>query len=146
MPPDSIKVDMVKGDNTQLRDENGVMIGSVETFTDVSELARQREEIDSLRRSCHLEDGFHGIIGESPEMQQLFELIDNVAPSDTPVLIYGQSGTGKELVARAIHEASSRRSKPFIKVGEQSQTYHVRSHHWFNCINYIFIGLCRLIP
>jgi PAS domain S-box-containing protein len=99
-----------------LHDENGVMIGSVETFTDVSELARQREELDSLRRSCHLEDGFHGIIGESPEMQQLFDLIDNVAPSDTPVLIYGQSGTGKELVARAIHEASSRSSKPFIKV------------------------------
>jgi PAS domain S-box-containing protein len=99
-----------------LRDDNGTMIGSVETFTDVSELVRQREEIDSLRRSCHLEEGFHGIIGESPEMQQLFELIDNVAPSDTPVLIYGQSGTGKELVARAIHEASSRSSKPFIKV------------------------------
>ena len=99
-----------------LHDENGDMIGSVETFTDVSELVRQREEIDSLRRSCHLEDGFHGIIGESPIMQQLFELIDNVATSDTPVLISGQSGTGKELVARAIHEASFRSSKPFIKV------------------------------
>ena len=86
-----------------LRDENGTTIGSVETFTDMSEIVRQRQEIDSLRRSCHLDDGFHGIIGESPIMQQLFELIDNVALSDTPVLIFGHSGTGKELVARAIH-------------------------------------------
>ena len=99
-----------------LRDAGGSMIGSVETFTDMSEIVRQQQEIDSLRRSCHLDDGFHGIIGESPIMQQLFELIDNVAPSDTPVLISGQSGTGKELVARAIHEASSRNAKPFIKV------------------------------
>jgi transcriptional regulator with PAS, ATPase and Fis domain len=101
---------------TVLRDADGTMIGSVETFTDMSEIVRQQQEIDSLRRSCHLEDGFHGIIGESPVMQQLFELIDNVAPSDTPVLISGKSGTGKELVARAIHEASSRSANPFIKV------------------------------
>jgi PAS domain S-box-containing protein len=99
-----------------LRDSEGKMIGSVETFADKSEVVRQQAEIELLRRSCHLDDGFHGIIGESPAMQQLFELIDNVAPSETPVLIYGQSGTGKELVARAIHEASSRSAKPFIKV------------------------------
>ena len=99
-----------------LRDSTGLMIGAIETFTDITEIVRQRQEIDSLRRSCRLDEGFHGIVGESPIMQQLFELIDNVAPSDAPVLIHGQSGTGKELVARAIHEASSRNTKPFIKV------------------------------
>jgi len=108
-------VHVIKNANV-LHDESGNMIGSVETFTDVSEIVRQQQEIDSLRRSCHLDEGFHGIIGESPLMQQLFELIDNVAPSDTPVIISGQSGTGKELVARAIHEAGSRNTKPFIKV------------------------------
>ena len=99
-----------------LRDSTGEMIGAIETFTDITEIVRQRQEIDSLRRSCRLDEGFHGIVGESAVMQQLFELIDNVAPSDAPVLIHGQSGTGKELVARAIHETSSRNTKPFIKV------------------------------
>jgi len=99
-----------------LKDSDGNPIGSVETFTDMSEIVRQQQEIDSLRRSCHLDDGFHGMIGESSVMQQLFELIINVSSSEAPVLIHGQSGTGKELVARAIHEASSRNNKPFIKV------------------------------
>ncbi|MGD9304111.1 MAG: sigma 54-interacting transcriptional regulator [Desulfobacterales bacterium] len=99
-----------------LKDSDGNPIGSVETFTDMSEIVRQQQEIESLRRSCHLDDGFHGIIGESSVMQQLFELIINVSASDAPVLIHGQSGTGKELVARAIHEAGSRNHKSFIKV------------------------------
>jgi len=56
------------------------------------------------------------MLGESPSMQHLFELIENVSQTEAPVLIYGQSGTGKELVARAIHETSLRSNKPFIKV------------------------------
>ncbi|MEX1351996.1 MAG: sigma-54 dependent transcriptional regulator, partial [Desulfobacterales bacterium] len=83
---------------------------------DVSEIVRQREEIDSLRKSCRLEEGHHGLLGESQPMQDLFELIENVAQTDAPVLIQGQSGTGKELVARALHEESPRSAKPFIKV------------------------------
>jgi PAS domain S-box-containing protein len=99
-----------------LCDSDGKMIGSVETLTDISEVVRQQQEIDSLRRSCHLDDGFHGMLGESPTMHQLFELIENVSQTEAPVLIYGQSGTGKELVARAIHDTSFRSNKPFIKV------------------------------
>jgi two-component system response regulator HydG len=95
---------------------DGEMIGSVETFTDISELIQQQQEIESLRKSCRLDEGFHGMLGESPSMQQLFELIENVSQTEAPVLIYGQSGTGKELVARAIHETSLRSDKPFIKV------------------------------
>jgi PAS domain S-box-containing protein len=99
-----------------LYDADGEMIGSVETLTDISELIQQQQEIESLRKSCHLDEGFHGMLGESPAMQQVFELIENVAQTEAPVLIYGQSGTGKELVARAIHETSLRADKPFIKV------------------------------
>jgi PAS domain S-box-containing protein len=101
---------------TVLRDSEGQMIGAVETFTDISEMVRQEQEILTLRKSCHLEEDHHGLLGESLPMQRLFELIENVARTDAPVLIHGQSGTGKELVARAIHEDSPRKNKPFIKV------------------------------
>ena len=99
-----------------LTDSQDRILGAVETFTDISEIVRQQQEIESLRKSCRIEDEHHGLLGESPPMQYLFELIENVAQTDAPVLIHGQSGTGKELVARAIHEESARRSKPFIKV------------------------------
>ncbi len=101
---------------TILYDENRNVIGAVETLTDMSTLVSQQFEISQLRRSLHMDEGFHGLIGKSPVMQNLFELIGNVALSDAPVMIGGQSGTGKELVARAIHEASDRKEGPFIKV------------------------------
>ncbi len=99
-----------------LKDSEGRLLGAVETFKDISEIVRQKQEIDSLRKSCRLEEGHHGLLGDSPPMQYLFELVDNVAQTDAPVLIHGPSGTGKELVARAIHEESPRNLKPFIKV------------------------------
>ena len=99
-----------------LRDAEGRMLGAVETFTDITEIVRQQQEIEILRKSCRLEQEHHGLLGESPPMRRLFELIENVSQTDAPVMIHGQSGTGKELVARAIHEESHRKNKPFIKV------------------------------
>jgi PAS domain S-box-containing protein len=99
-----------------LRDEKGRIIGAVETLKDLSDLVRQQEEILSLRKTLYLEDGYHGILGKSPVMHRLFELIENVAQTESPVMIHGESGSGKELVARAIHEVSRRQDKPFIKV------------------------------
>lgn len=99
-----------------LKDSDGRAIGAVETFTDLSEIVRQQQEILSLRKTFHVDDGYQGILGRSAAMQRLFELIENVALSDAPVMIQGQSGTGKELVARAIHDVSLRQSKPFVKV------------------------------
>ncbi len=59
---------------------------------------------------------FGGMIGASVEMRRLYALIEKVAPTDTTVLIQGETGTGKELVARAIHEASNRRTGPFVAI------------------------------
>lgn len=59
---------------------------------------------------------FLGIIGEDPKLLEILEIIRRVAPTNAPVLITGESGTGKELIASAIHQYSSRKSKPFIKV------------------------------
>src|SRR6201999_4399015 len=58
----------------------------------------------------------HGIIGRSPAIIELYSILDRVADAPTTVLVTGESGTGKELVARALHEGSSRRDRPFIKV------------------------------
>jgi two-component system, NtrC family, response regulator AtoC len=60
--------------------------------------------------------GRFGLIGQSTEMQSIFEVIEKVADTPSTVLITGESGTGKELVAKALHEQSSRRGEPFIKI------------------------------
>jgi len=62
------------------------------------------------------DDGFHGLIGRSVPMRQIFRKIDNLAPTDASALILGETGTGKELVAGAIHQASARRQGPFVAV------------------------------
>ena len=61
-------------------------------------------------------DGFEGMLGSSPKMQEVFSTIRKVATSDAPVLILGESGTGKEMVAQAIHQRSNRKSGPFIAI------------------------------
>src|SRR6266852_2175475 len=60
------------------------------------------------------EDGTHGIIGNSPVLKSVLDHIDVVAPTDSTVLILGETGTGKELVARAVHKLSPRRDAPFV--------------------------------
>ena len=101
---------------TVLKDDDDKIIGAVEMFTDQSELVHKQMEVDSLRKTYHLEEGFHGMIGRSNAIQRVFDLVESVAPTAAPVMILGQSGTGKELVARAIHEVSPRNKEPFIKV------------------------------
>jgi len=77
------------------------------------ELRRARREARTLREDL----GIAGrMVGDSPGMRYVRELIQRVAPTDARVLIIGESGTGKELVAAAIHEGSARRDKPFVRV------------------------------
>lgn len=123
-----------------LRNEHGQMIGAVETLTDISEMIRQREEILSLRKTFHLDDGYHGILGKSPVMQRLFELIEHVARTDAPVMIYGQSGAGKELIARAIHERGTRGNKPFIKVNCAALNENLLESELFGHVRGAFTG------
>ena len=75
-----------------------------------------KDEVARLRQSVQRRLGFEGIIGESPRMAEVFELIDRVAPSQSTVLIIGQSGTGKELVARAVHARSSLADREFLAI------------------------------
>ena len=99
-----------------LYDGQGEVMGAVETLTDVTELLEKDLKIEAFQRVLRTEDAFHGIIGASAPMQQVFDLITNASRSDAPVILLGESGTGKELIAQAIHEASPRKTKPYIKI------------------------------
>ncbi len=97
-----------------LRDETGETIGAVETLTDISEIDKRDEKIHHLCKLMDTAGDFHGMVGKSPAMQQVFELTQKAAQSEAPVIIYGESGTGKELVAHAIHALGRRSEGPFI--------------------------------
>ena len=92
-----------------LRDNGGRMIGGVEIFRDISDIEMLRGELDHRHE-------FSKIIGSSNAIQSVLSVVPQVAQSDAAVLIQGQSGTGKELVAGAIHELSRRNAEPFIRV------------------------------
>jgi len=83
---------------------------------EVTENLRWKKEAGYLRRELRRLTGLDNIIGQSPKMKAIFDLIQTVAPQNSRVLITGESGTGKELVARAIHENSSRADAPFITI------------------------------
>src|ERR1700693_3991527 len=83
---------------------------------EVSENLRWKKEAVYLRRELRRLTGLDNIIGQSPKMKAIFDLIQTVAPQNSRVLITGESGTGKELVARAIHENSARSHTPFITI------------------------------
>ncbi len=74
-----------------------------------------RHEVQHYRSLLAVEQ-FNGMIGQSPAMQQLFQQIRQIAAAEGPVLVQGESGTGKELVARALHDQSSRRDGPYMVV------------------------------
>ncbi len=79
-------------------------------------LASLEQENDSLHRQLATEGQFGAMIGRSDEMRRAFELADRVAPTDSTVLILGESGTGKDLLAQEIHARSPRAAKPFVAV------------------------------
>ena len=83
---------------------------------EVSESLKWKKEAGYLRRELRRLTGLDNIIGQSPKMRAIFDMIQTVAPQTSRVLITGESGTGKELVARAIHENSARAQNPFITI------------------------------
>jgi two-component system, NtrC family, response regulator HydG len=109
----------------RLQDAERMRLGShLDTLTAVASLAsvafEANREVETLKvEKALLEEQIgssSGIVGNSAIIRRLLELVDRVAPRDTTVLITGESGTGKELIARALHERSPRRDRPFIAV------------------------------
>jgi len=94
---------------TTLKDHRGNVIGGVETFRDLS-------VIEQLRKELQDKYTFADIVARSATMRRILDVLPQLAESDSTVLIEGASGTGKELVARAIHDLSPRRKKRFVAI------------------------------
>jgi len=92
-----------------LADNEGNIIGGVETFRDLT-------EVYNARRQLRKRSTFGDVISKNAAMQRIFEILPEIAHSDSNVLILGESGTGKEILARAIHNASTRKDNPFVAV------------------------------
>ena len=112
----------------------GEVQGAVLAFRDITQRKRQEHqlrealaEVETLRDRLQAENAylkeevrsegrFDSIVGESPALKAVLDQVDQVAPTNSSVLIIGESGTGKEAIARAIHDLSARRDRPLIKV------------------------------
>jgi DNA-binding NtrC family response regulator len=99
-----------------------------------------------LRRELQERYGFHNIVGKSKKMQEIYRIIAKVAITESTVLIYGQSGTGKELIARAIHFNSPRREKPFVPVDCAVLSENLLESELFGHIRGSFTGAVTTKP
>ena len=99
-----------------------------------------------LRQELQEKYGFGNIVGKSKKMQEIYHIITKVAPTDSTVLIYGQSGTGKELIARAIHFNSPRRDKQFVPVDCAVLSENLLESELFGHIRGSFTGAVTTKP
>jgi PAS domain S-box-containing protein len=138
--------------------DSGRLVGAVVVFRDISErieaeaqlkqalaevqALKQRLEAENayLQETYRIEHNYKAIVGRSRAILQTIKQIDVVAPTDASVLITGESGTGKELIAQAIHQASARAERPFIKVNCASIPHELFESEFFGHIKGAFTG------
>jgi transcriptional regulator with PAS, ATPase and Fis domain len=123
-----------------VRDENQQIIGVVETVTDLSEITQARQKAEEALIRLGEKHRLDNLIGKSHAMQKVFEAINAAAASDATVLVQGDSGTGKELVAGAIHQRSGRATYPMVAVNCSALTESLLESELFGHVKGAFTG------
>ncbi len=119
-----------------LKSGNEVPMGAVMVVRDITRLT-------NLERELQERNQYHNIVGRSPQMQKIYTLLENLKDIDTTVLITGASGTGKELVARAVHYGGSRSHRPFVAVNCSALAESVLESELFGHVKGAFTGAIR---
>jgi len=104
------------GCNCETREQDVIRLILNYSSGAIKRAVSHEEELHKIARHVNVTTEYCGIVGKDSKMRGIFKLIEDIAPSDTTVLIQGESGTGKELVASAIHHKSLRQGKPFIVI------------------------------
>jgi two-component system, NtrC family, response regulator HydG len=126
-----------------LRNTAGDALGTVETLTDISSMRRLQDEVSRLRDEVERRFEFHNIVGKSPRMREVFVQIEMAAASEATVLIHGETGTGKELVAKAIHYHSDRKNGPLVAVNCSALSESLLESELFGHAQGAFTGAIR---
>jgi formate hydrogenlyase transcriptional activator len=101
----------------EVANQVALAVANMRSYEEIVELkARLEKENVYLQEEIRTEHNFEEIIGNSPALLAVLRKVEQVAPTDSTVLIYGETGTGKELIARAIHDRSARKNRPLLKV------------------------------
>jgi PAS domain S-box-containing protein len=119
-----------------------VTLGPAKSFG-IMATVRDLTEVSDLRWKLGKKRSFHGIVGKSSVIKEVFEIVRQVSISDYPVLITGDSGTGKELVAVAIHEESRRKGGPFVPINCGALPENILESELFGHVRGAFTGAIR---
>jgi len=130
-----------------IRNARGIITGAIETLQDITEhkMAEEtlRSEVAYLEQTLKERSYFQSIIGKNSKMQEIYNLLENLADTDTTVLITGSSGTGKELVARAIHYSGIRSKNPMITINCSALSENLLESELFGHVKGAFTGAIK---
>jgi PAS domain S-box-containing protein len=106
----------IRGEDSKIQASRSIWVDITDRIRAEAERARLQQQNLYLQDEIKAAHNFEELVGQSPVLQEVLDKVRIVAPTDASVLITGETGTGKELIARAIHSASNRKDKPLIKI------------------------------
>ena len=131
------------GNVSLIRDERGHVAGAVGTFTDLTEFISNKQQLDVLKDQTKTVGKFEQLVGKSSIMQDVYRRLRLAAQSEVPILLTGETGTGKELAARAIHSLSSRKDHAFCAINCSAIPETLLESELFGHVKGSFTGAVR---